>query len=55
MTLYKQYFKFGLTICTFSAYGYYKKQYNIHKEQSLIQLKLEDNQKRFNLINDLSI
>ncbi len=55
MLLYKQYFKFGLAICTFSAYGYYKKQYNIDNQNSLFQTKLEHDERRFNLLKDYPI
>jgi hypothetical protein len=55
MSLYKQYFKFGLAICTFSVYGYYKKQYNTDKQKSLIQLKLDHDERRFNLLKDYPI
>lgn len=54
MSLYKQYFKFGAILCTFSAYQYYKKQYNIDKQKSLVELKLSDQWKN-NLHKNLSI
>lgn len=55
MTIYKQYFKFGMSICVFSLYGYYKKQYNDDKQKSFIQLKLYEEQRKFNLHRDLPV